>query len=170
MIKYLVAQTLIMYKGRENILYNVILGDKMERHLQRTLAMIKPDAMHQAGHIIQHLMEQGLMPIAMKTIRLTRELARKFYHVHHERPFFEGLVEFMSSKPVMVMVLQGDNAVAKHREVMGSTDSKKAAAGTIRNKYGTDIEKNAIHGSDSLENARIEVSFFFSEIELLLSR
>jgi len=142
----------------------------MNHKTQRTLAMIKPDAMNQAGHIIQHLIEQGLFPIAMKTIRLTKELARKFYHVHHERPFFGGLVEFMSSKPVMVMVLEGDDAVVKHREAMGATDSKKAAEGTIRNKFGTDIEKNAIHGSDSLENARIEISFFFSEVELLLVR
>lgn len=149
----------------------MILENKtMHQNIQRTLSMIKPDAMNKVGHIIQQLIEAGLSPIAMKSVRLTKALASKFYEVHQERPFFESLVNFISSDPVMVMVLQGEDAVAKYREVMGATDSKKALPGTLRYNYGTDVEKNAIHGSDSLSNAQKEISFFFSEIELLIQQ
>ncbi len=135
---------------------------------ERTISIIKPDVVpNKMGDIIQHLTDAGLRIVAMKMLRLTPALAQGFYQVHKERPFFAGLVEFMSSGPVVVMILEGENAVLKNREIMGATDSKKAAAGTIRHKHGTDIEKNAVHGSDSLDNAKLEISFFFSEAELI---
>lgn len=135
--------------------------------IERTLSIIKPDAQPKAGHIIQHLIDGGLRPVAMRAMRLTREQAKGFYHVHRERPFFTALVEFMSSGPVVVMVLEGENAIARNRELMGATDSKKAASGTIRHKYGTDIERNAVHGSDAPETAREEIGYFFSGAELV---
>lgn len=136
--------------------------------IERTLSILKPDVVpNKMGDIIQHFTNAGLRIIAMKMLRLSKPLAQGFYHIHRERSFFEGLVHFMSSGPVVVMVLEGENAVLKNREIMGATDSKKAAVGTIRHKHGTDIEKNAVHGSDSLENAKIEISYFFSEATLI---
>src|SRR5207302_727727 len=123
--------------------------------------MTKPVAVAagNAGHIIQHLTDGGLRPVAMRMMRLSRVQAEGFYAVHRERPFFKALVEFMTSGPVIVQVLEGENAVARNRELMGATDSKKAAAGTIRNKWGTDIEKNAAHGSDATDTANQEIAF-----------
>ena len=136
--------------------------------IERTFSIIKPDAVAagNAGNIIQHLADGGLRPVAMRMMRLTREQAEGFYHVHRERGFFNDLVSFMSSGPVIVQVLEGENAIAKNRELMGATDSKKAATGTIRNKWGTNIEKNAAHGSDAPETAAFEINFFFSGAEL----
>ena len=135
---------------------------------ERTFSIVKPDAVAagKTGAIIQHLTDGGLKPIAMKLMWMTESQAKGFYHVHRERPFFGDLVKFMTSGPCMVQVLEGDNAIAKNRELMGATDSKKAAAGTIRQKFGTDIERNAVHGSDAPETAKYEIGFFFSGAEL----
>ncbi len=135
---------------------------------ERTFSIVKPDAVAagKAGAIIQHLTDGGLRPVAMKLVHLSEAQAKGFYHVHRERPFFGDLVKFMTSGPCLVQVLEGENAIARNRELMGATDSKKAAAGTIRQKYGTDIEKNAVHGSDAAETAKYEIGFFFSGAEL----
>lgn len=136
--------------------------------MERTFSIVKPDAVKagKAGAIIQHLVDGGLRPVALKMIHLSKEQAEGFYHVHKARPFFGQLVEFMTSGPCIAQVLEGENAVARNRELMGATDSKKAAAGTIRQKFGTDIEKNAVHGSDAAETAKYEIGFFFSGAEL----
>jgi nucleoside-diphosphate kinase len=137
--------------------------------IQRTLTIVKPDsvAAGKAGAILAHLEREGFRLAGVKKIRLAPEQARAFYEVHRERPFFEGLVRFMTEGPVVVAALERSDAVPHLRKTMGATDSKKAEAGTIRNLYGTDIERNAIHGSDSAENAAKEISFFFSEAELI---
>lgn len=136
--------------------------------MERTFSIIKPDAVKagKAGAIIQHLVDGGLRPVAMKMVHMSRSEAEGFYHVHRARPFFGDLVAFMTSGPCLVQVLEGENAIARNRELMGATDSKKAAAGTIRQKWGTDIEKNAVHGSDAPETAKYEIGFFFSGAEL----
>jgi nucleoside-diphosphate kinase len=136
---------------------------------ERTLTIFKPDAVG-AGHsgaMLARLEEEGFRVVGLKRMRLTLEQARAFYAVHRERPFFEGLVRFMTEGPVVAAALERENAVAHLRTTMGATDSKKAERGTLRNLYGTDIERNAIHGSDSPENAAKEVAFFFSEAELV---
>ena len=137
-------------------------------HHERTFSIIKPDAVAagNAGHIIQLLIDGGLRPVAMRMIHLTRAQAEGFYDVHKERGFFHDLVAFMSSGPCIVQVLEGENAIARNRELMGATDSKKAAAGTIRARFGADIERNAAHGSDAPETAKYEIGFFFSGAEL----
>jgi len=136
--------------------------------IERTFSIVKPDAVAagNAGAIMQHLSDGGLRVIAAKMVWLTAAQAEGFYAVHKERGFFKDLVRFMTSGPVIVQVLQGEGAVAKNRELMGATDSKKAAPGTIRARFGTDIEKNAAHGSDAPETARQEIGFFFSGAEL----
>ncbi|MDQ6894518.1 MAG: nucleoside-diphosphate kinase [Acidobacteriota bacterium] len=136
---------------------------------QRTLTIVKPDsvAAGKAGAILAHLEREGFRLAGVKKIRLAPDQARAFYAVHRERPFFEGLVRFMTEGPVVVAALERGDAVPHLRKTMGATDSKKADAGTIRNLYGTDIERNAIHGSDSAENAATEISFFFAEAELI---
>lgn len=136
--------------------------------VERTLSIVKPDGVEKGvvGQVISRFVTQGLKPIAMRMAHLSRREAEGFYAVHKARPFFNDLVTFMTSGPVVLMVLEGENAVAKNREVMGATDPKKAADGTIRKDFATDIEKNTVHGSDSVENATIEVSYFFSELEL----
>jgi nucleoside-diphosphate kinase len=118
------------------------------------------------GQIISRFLNAGLKPVAMKMKWLSLQEAEGFYAVHRARPFFADLVKFMTSGPVVLMVLEGENAIAKNREVMGATDPRKAAEGTIRKDFATDIEKNTVHGSDSAENARVEVSYFFPEIEV----
>ena len=135
---------------------------------ERTLSIVKPDAVAagKTGAVIQHLIDGGLRPIAIKMVKLSAEQAAGFYAVHRERPFFKALCEFMTSGPVVVMALEGEGAIAKNRELMGATDSKKAAAGTIRQKFGTDIERNAVHGSDAPDTAKGEIGFFFSGAEL----
>lgn len=136
---------------------------------ERTLTILKPDSVSggKAGAILAHLEREGFRLAGLKRLRLASEQARAFYAVHRERPFYEGLVRFMTEGPVVVAVLERENAVEYLRRTMGATDSKKAEPGTLRNLYGTDIERNAIHGSDSAENAAKEVAFFFSEAELV---
>jgi nucleoside-diphosphate kinase len=137
--------------------------------VERTLSIIKPDATRRnlTGRINACLEEAGLRIVAQKRLRLTQDQARKFYQVHKERPFFNGLVTFMTSGPVVVQVLEGENAVARNREVMGATDPKQAAPGTIRAQFAEDIEANSVHGSDSAENAKAEIAFFFTEQEIV---
>ena len=137
--------------------------------MEKTLSIIKPDAVAKnvIGKIVDRFESNGLRIAAMKKIKLTKEDAAKFYEVHKERPFFNDLCDYMSSGPVVVMVLEGENAVAKNRELMGATDPKEAAPGTIRADFAESIEANAVHGSDSLENAKREIAFFFSEREIL---
>lgn len=133
----------------------------------RTFTMIKPDAV-QNGHtgaIINHILKAGFKIIAMKYTRLTPDTAGDFYSVHRERPFYKDLVSYMSSGPIVAAILEKENAVDSFREVIGATDPVKAAEGTVRKIYGTSIEANAIHGSDSNENAAIEGGFFFSQLE-----
>ena len=135
---------------------------------ERTFSIIKPDAVRngKAGAVLQHLIDGGLKPVALKLIWMTEAQAAGFYYVHKERPFFRDLVKFMTSGPCIVQVLEGENAILRNRELMGATDSKKAAPGTIRNLFGTDIENNAAHGSDAPDTAKFEIGFFFSGIEL----
>ncbi len=135
---------------------------------ERTLSIIKPDGVEKGiiGKIVARFEEEGLKPVAMRMARLSQAEAEGFYAVHQARPFFRDLVTFMTSGPVVLMVLEGENAVAKNRDVMGATDPKKAAPNTLRKLHATDIEKNTVHGSDSPENAKIEVAYFFPEIEL----
>ena len=135
---------------------------------ERTLSIIKPDGLEKGiiGKIVARFEEKGLKPVAMRMQHLSQREAEGFYAVHKTRPFFKDLVTFMTSGPVVLMVLEGEGAVMKNREIMGATDPKKADAGTIRKDFATDIEKNTVHGSDSPENAKIEVSYFFPEIEI----
>jgi nucleoside-diphosphate kinase len=137
--------------------------------IERTLSIIKPDATRRnlTGQIIARLEKAGLRVIAQKRIQLTRAQAEQFYAVHKARPFFDSLCAFMISGPVVVQVLEGDNAVAKNRDVMGATDPSKAAPGTIRKDFAESIEANSAHGSDSAENAATEIAFFFSGLELV---
>ena len=136
---------------------------------ERTFSIIKPDATKRnlTGAINAKLEEAGLRIVAQKRIHMTQEQAEGFYAVHKERPFFGELVEFMSSEPVVVQVLEGENAVAKNREVMGATNPEEADAGTIRKEYALSIGENSVHGSDSLENAKIEIEYFFNEDEIV---
>ena len=135
---------------------------------ERTLSIIKPDATRRnlTGKINACLEDAGLRIVAQKRLRLTVAQAEAFYAVHKERPFYRGLVEFMTSGPVVAQVLEGENAVAKHREVMGATDPRKAAPGTIRAQFAENIEANSVHGSDSAENAAVEIAFFFAAIDI----
>jgi len=137
--------------------------------MEKTLSIIKPDAVAKnvIGKIIDRFESNGLRIAAMKKIKLTKEDAGKFYEVHKERPFYNDLCEYMSSGPVVVMVLEGENAVAKNRELMGATNPEEAAPGTIRADFAESIEANAVHGSDSLENANKEIAFFFAEREIV---
>ena len=137
--------------------------------LERTLSIIKPDATRRnlTGAINARLEQAGLRIIGQKRLRLSRAQAEAFYDVHKERPFFPSLVEFMTSGPVVVQVLEGEEAVAKNREVMGATNPANAAPDTIRKDFAESIEANSVHGSDSLENARAEVAFFFAGIEIV---
>jgi nucleoside-diphosphate kinase len=137
--------------------------------IERTLSIIKPDATRRnlTGKINACLEAAGLRIVAQKRLQLTQAQAEAFYAVHKERPFFRGLVQFMTSGPVVVQVLEGGHAVAKNREAMGATDPKKAAEGTIRAQFAEDIEANSVHGSDSTENAAIEIAFFFAGTEIV---
>ncbi len=135
--------------------------------IERTLSIIKPDGLEKGiiGKVIARLEEAGLKPVAMRMQWLSQKEAEGFYAVHRERPFFNDLVKFMTSGPVVLMVLEGENAIARNREVMGATDPKKAAPGTIRKDFATDVEKNTVHGSDSPENAKKEIAYFFRDTE-----
>ena len=136
--------------------------------LERTFSIIKPDATRRnlTGAIVDRLEKAGLRVVASRRIRLSKEQAEAFYGVHRERPFFGSLVAFMTSGPVVVQVLEGENAVAKNREVMGATDPAKAAPGTIRKDFAESIEANSVHGSDAPETAANEIKFFFSDLEI----
>ena len=135
---------------------------------ERTLSIVKPDAVaaKAAGDILSRFEKAGLEIIALKKMQLTDAQARGFYAVHKERPFFADLVKFMTEGPVVVSVLEGPGAIARNRELMGPTDSKVAEPGTIRGDHGTDIERNAVHGSDAPETARIEIAYFFNAMEV----
>lgn len=136
--------------------------------LERTISIIKPDAVAKnvIGQIYSRFEQAGLILIAAKMKHLSQKEAEGFYAVHAERPFFKDLVEFMTSGPVMIQVLEGENAVLKNREIMGATDPKQAIAGTIRADFADSIGENAVHGSDSTENAAIEIAYFFSTSEI----
>jgi nucleoside-diphosphate kinase len=136
---------------------------------QRTLTIVKPDAVAEGvtGEILSRFERAGLEIVALKKLRLTEEQARGFYAVHKDRPFYADLVKFMTSGPVVVGVLEGPDAIAKNRELMGPTDSTKAEPGTIRGDFGTNIERNAVHGSDAPETARVEIAYFFNATEIL---
>jgi nucleoside-diphosphate kinase len=137
--------------------------------VERTLSIIKPDATRRnlTGKINSRFEEKGLRIVAQKRMHLSRAQAEQFYAVHKARPFFDSLCKFMTSGPVVVQVLEGENAVAKNREIMGATDPAKAAPGTIRKDFAESIEANSAHGSDSLENAAVEIAYFFSGLELV---
>ena len=136
--------------------------------VERTLSIVKPDATRRnlTGKIVARLEGAGLRVVAQKRLRLTRAQAEAFYAVHRQRPFFDTLVAFMTSGPVVVQVLEGENAIARNREVMGATDPAKAAPGTIRKDFAENIEANSAHGSDAPETAAKEISFFFSDLEI----
>ena len=136
--------------------------------IERTFGIVKPDAVakNAVGGVLQMIEGAGLKVVGMKMLRLSQAQAEGFYAVHKVRPFFNDLVKFMTSGPVVVMALEGESAVTRYREVMGPTDSTKAPAGTIRNAFGTSIEKNAVHGSDGPDTAKVEIAFFFSSSEL----
>lgn len=136
--------------------------------VERTLSIVKPDAVAKGatGEILRRIQEAGLEIIALKMVQLTEPLARGFYAVHKERPFYGDLVAFMTSGPVVVSVLEGDDAIARYRALMGATNPAEAAEGTIRKAFATDIEKNAVHGSDAPETARVEISYFFNASEI----
>ena len=137
--------------------------------IERTLSIIKPDATKRnlTGLINAKFENSGLKIIAQKRLQLTRSMAEKFYEIHKDRPFYKDLVDFMISGPVVVQVLEGDNAVKLNRDIMGATNPDDAEEGTIRREFAESIEANSVHGSDSLENAQNEISFFFANIELV---
>lgn len=137
--------------------------------MERTLVIIKPDAVSrgQVGEVLQRFEKEGLKIRGLKMVILEKGEAERFYHVHRERPFFESLCEFMSSGPVVVGVLEGERAVARVRQLMGTTNPSEAEVGTIRRELGSSIERNAVHGSDSLESASEEIPFFFNQLEIL---
>ena len=136
---------------------------------ERTFSIIKPDAVerNKIGEITAMLESAGLRIVASKRIKLNQEKAAQFYEVHKDRPFFQSLCEFMCSGPIIVQVLEGENAVQKNRDVMGATNPEEASEGTIRKKYALSLEKNSVHGSDSQENAIIEINHFFSEEDII---
>jgi nucleoside-diphosphate kinase len=136
--------------------------------IERTLSIIKPDGLEKGviGKIITRFEQAGLKPIAMRMEHLSQKDAEGFYAVHKARPFFRDLVTFMTSGPVVLMVLEGEDAVARNREIMGATNPTNAAPGTIRKDFATDVEKNTVHGSDSVENAKVEIAYFFRETEI----
>jgi len=136
--------------------------------MERTLSIIKPDAVakNQIGRIIGMLEAGGLRVAAARLLRLSKADAERFYAVHRERPFFTSLTTFMSEGPILAMVLEGPNAIAKNREIMGATDPAKATPGTIRKAVGTNVERNAVHGSDAPQTAKQEIAFFFNELEV----
>ncbi|MBW1739795.1 MAG: nucleoside-diphosphate kinase [Deltaproteobacteria bacterium] len=136
---------------------------------ERTLSIIKPDGVARGliGEVIRRFEQAGFKIIAMKMVHMTKQQAEGFYAVHKERPFFESLTNFMCSGPSVVMVLEGENVIARNRELMGATNYKEAAEGTIRREFATDIEKNVVHGSDSPETAAFEIGYFFNAFELV---
>jgi nucleoside-diphosphate kinase len=139
--------------------------------IERTLSIIKPDAVSKnlIGEILARFEREGLRVAAMRMLKLSKDQAEGFYSVHRGKPFFNGLVEFMTSGSVVVSVLEGDDAISKNRAVMGATDPAKAAPGTLRKLYAESVQRNAVHGSDGPDTARIEISYFFSTLEIVRS-
>jgi nucleoside-diphosphate kinase len=137
--------------------------------MERTLAIIKPDGVERGliGEVILRLEKNDLKIVAMKMLHMTKVQAQGFYAVHRQRPFFEDLTNFMSSGPCIVMILEGENVIARYRELMGATNYKEAAEGTIRREFATDIEKNIVHGSDAPETAAFEIGYFFNRFEII---
>jgi len=137
-------------------------------YVERTLSIIKPDGVEKnvIGEVIKRFETNGIKIAAMKMIHLSKSQAQGFYAVHKERPFFDSLTDFMTSGPIVVMVLEGENVIAKNRKLMGATNFKEAEEGTIRKEYATDIEKNVVHGSDAPETAAFEIGYFFNDLEL----
>jgi nucleoside-diphosphate kinase len=136
--------------------------------IERTFGIVKPDAVEKnaIGGVIDLIEKSGLKLVGLRLVRLTEAQARAFYAVHKDRPFYNDLVKFMTSGPAVVMAIEGESAIARYREVMGPTDSKKVPEGTIRNRYGTNIERNAVHGSDGPDTAKAELAFFFAGLDL----
>jgi len=136
--------------------------------IERTLSIVKPDAMRRGviGEILRRFEGAGLRIVAAKLVHISRATAARFYTVHKDRPFYGSLTEFMSSGPIFVSVLEGEKAISKNREIMGATDPAKAAPGTIRRDFGTDVEQNAVHGSDAADTAHWEIGFFFSQLDI----
>lgn len=137
--------------------------------MERTLVLVKPDAVRKnvSGKIISRFEEEGFRIVALKKLKLTKEQAGQFYIIHKERPFYDELCEFMSSGPIVAIVLEGENAISRVRQILGATDPAKAEEGTLRKLYGSNVGENAVHGSDSVESANYEIPFFFSELELV---
>ncbi len=137
--------------------------------MQRTLSIVKPDGVRKGvvGEVVRRFETAGIRIVAMRMLRLTRPEAEGFYAVHRERPFFGSLTEFMSSGPIVVMVLEGENVIGRNRELMGATDPKKAAKGTIRADLAENVERNIVHGSDAPETASTEIAYFFSSLDLV---
>jgi nucleoside-diphosphate kinase len=136
--------------------------------MERTLCIIKPDAVKKKvqGHIIQKILDTGFKILGMKMLHLTEEQAKTFYAVHKERPFYKDLVEFMLTGPVMVQVLEGENAINVNRDLMGATDPKQAKEGTLRRRFASNVERNVVHGSDAPETAAFEIKYFFNALEI----
>jgi nucleoside-diphosphate kinase len=136
--------------------------------MERTLSIIKPDGVGKrlTGEVVRRLEQAGIRICAMKMVRLTLDQARMFYAVHRERPFYSSLTEFMTSGPIVAMVLEGENVIQRNRELMGATNPKEAAPGTIRRDFASDVEKNIVHGSDAPETAVQEIKFFFNDLEI----
>ena len=137
--------------------------------MERTLAIIKPDGFSRglSGEVMKRLESSGFKIVAMKMIHLTKKQAEGFYAVHKGKPFFESLTDFMSSGPAVVMILEGENVITRYRDLMGATNYKEAAEGTIRKEFATDIEKNVVHGSDAPETAAFEIAYFFNNLEMV---
>lgn len=137
--------------------------------MERTLSIVKPDGVRKnlIGEVISRFERSGLRISALKMLRLSKEGAKKFYIVHKDRPFYETLTDFMSEGPIVVMVIEGENAISKVRDIMGATNPKDAAPGTIRADFASDIERNIVHGSDSIQSASYEIPFFFSTMEIM---
>lgn len=137
--------------------------------MERTLAIIKPDGVYRGiiGEVIKRLEGNGFNIVALKMLHLTKKQAEGFYDVHKGKPFFESLTDFMSSGPAVVMILEGENVIARYRDLMGATNCKEAAEGTIRREFATDIEKNVVHGSDAAETASFEMAYFFNNLEIV---
>jgi nucleoside-diphosphate kinase len=149
--------------------FNIMFQKKDTNNMERTLSIIKPDGVSRGliGEVIKRLEKNSIKIVAMKMIHMTKKQAEGFYDVHRERPFFPSLTDFMVSGPVVVMVLEGENSITKYRDLMGATNYKEAAEGTIRKDFATDIEKNVVHGSDAPETAAFEIGYFFNRFEIV---
>jgi nucleoside-diphosphate kinase len=158
----------MLYIATEGMGQLILLSGGYLHMNERTLSIIKPDGVSRGliGTVIDRLEKEGLKIAAMKMIRMTKEQAKGFYKVHEEKPFYESVTDFMSSGACVVMILEGEDSIARYRTLMGATNFKEAAEGTIRRDFGTDIEKNVVHGSDSPETAAYEMGYFFSSLEV----